>query len=126
MPVFSSAYRCRETAASLVIRNVGERELTLHGYWRLADTPEACANERFPIQVAGLRPGAALHLDAISGRYWAVYGSRKHRPWGIVGTPSGAPWQPPIIDRSQAWEFIVTAPGDADFEVEMSLADREA
>mgnify|MGYP001336781341 CR=1 FL=1 len=126
VPVFSTPYRCRQTVASLIIRNVGERQLTLQGHWRLAETNPACANEHFPVQVAGLPPGAALHLDAISGRYWAVYGGRRHRPWGIVGTPSGAPWQPPIIDRSQAWEFIVTAPGDAEFEVSMSLADREA
>ncbi|WUT94798.1 minor tail protein [Mycobacterium phage PRodriguez] len=126
VPVFSAPYRCRETAASVTIRNVGERQLTLQGHWRLAETNPACKGEQFPIQVAGLPPGGELHLNAVSGRYWARYGGRKHRPWGIVGTPSGAPWQPPIIDRSQAWEFIVTAPGDAEFEVEMSLADREA
>lgn len=126
VPVFSQPYRCRETAVSLIIRNTGARELTLHGYWRLAETNEACDDNRFPVQVAGLPPGADLYLDAISGRYWAFYGGRKHRPWGIVDTPSGAPWQPPIIDRAKAWEFIVTAPGDAVFDVSMSLADREA
>lgn len=126
VPVFAAPYRCRETAASLAIRNTGARELTLHGHWRNAATHEACDERRYPIQVAGLPPSATLYLDAISGSYWAWYGGRKHRPAHIVGTPSGAPWQPPVIDRAEQWEFIVTAPSDAVFEIGMSLADREA
>ena len=126
VPVFAAPYRCRETAVSMVITNTGLREVTLQGYFRQSKTNELCQQELFPIQVAGLPVGSELHLDAISGRYWAVYGGVKHRPWGIVGTPSGAPWQPPIINRADAWEFIVTAPVDAQFQIDMSLADREA
>jgi hypothetical protein len=100
--------------------------LTLQGYFRLCGTPEECDDNRWPVQVTGLPPSAELVLDGISGRYWVNYSSRRRRPVGILGTPSGAPWRPPLIDRSQCWEFVVLTDGYAQFDVSMTLTDREA
>lgn len=126
VPVFDYPLRCHETAATLVIRNNGERDLTLQGSWRLCSALPGCDSGRFPFQVNELPPTAELHLDAITGRYWVYYAGRKRRPVGIVGTPTGAPWRPPIIDRAKCWELVVVTDGDAQFDVSMSLADREA
>ena len=55
-----------------------------------------------------------------------MYKGKVHKTRGIVGTPTGAPWRPIVIDRlTQAYEFVVLAPPDANFEVTMQLVDRE-
>ena len=127
VPVFDYPMRCRETAVSLSITNHADSGgLTLQGYFRLCGTPEECDDNRWPVQITGLPPSAELVLDGISGRYWVNYSGRRRRPVGILGTPSGAPWRPPIIDRSQCWEFVVQTDGYAQFDVSMSLTDREA
>lgn len=126
LPTFDYPLRCHETAVSLVIRNTGVRPLTLQGSFRRCSALEGCDTDQWPIQVNGLPANAELYLDGISGRYWAYHNGRKRRPVGIVGTPSGAPWRPALIDRSKCWEFVAVTDGDAQFDVSMSLADREA
>jgi len=126
VPQFLSPIRCRETAVSMKVRNIGDRPLSLQGYWRRCNTWDECEDQRWQVQITGLPSTAELVLDGISARYWANYRGRKRRPFGMVSTPRGAPWQPPIIDRSVCWEFVVTASSDAEFEIDMSMADREA
>ncbi|AYD82024.1 minor tail protein [Mycobacterium phage Saguaro] len=126
VPTFDYPLRCHETVASLVVRNTGERDLTLQGSWRLCAALEGCDTDQFPFQVNELPPTAELHLDGISGRYWVYHQGRKRRPVGIVGTPTGAPWRPAIIDRSRCWELVAVSDGDSQFEMSLSLADREA
>lgn len=126
VPTFDYPLRCAQTVATLRIKNNAVRGLTLRGYWRRCNALAGCDDERFPFQVAGLPPTAELVLDGISKTYWANYGGRKRRPWGIVGTPNGSPWRPAIIDRALCWELVIVADNDADFDVSLSLADREA
>lgn len=126
LPVFETPRRGISTAVSVNIRNTGVEPLTIQGYWRTCASDERCNDNRFPVEVSGLPAGAELVLDAISGRFHAIYEQRVHDPRRIVSTPNGAPWRPPIIDRSTCWEFVVVAPGSAQFEVSMSMADREA
>lgn len=127
VPTYDYPFRCSETAATVVITNQDPTNpLTVQAYWKLADDSDDCGDDQFPVQINGLPPGAALTLDGISGRFYAVYGPRTYRPVGIVGTPTGAPWIPPTIDRSLLWQFVVIAPTDAAFDVQMSLADKEA
>lgn len=144
VPTLNYPLRCHETAVSMVIHNTGIVALTMQGYWRSCIADPKCEEQLFPIQVAGLPPNNNLILDAVSGRFWAMQedstrpqdrvtsrikrGLRgiRLKAVGIVGTPNGSPWTPPIIDREGCWQFIaVTAPG-ADFEISLSLADREA
>ena len=126
VPTFDYPLRSRETVASLAIRNTSPRDLTIQGYWRRCNFRSDCDDQRFPIQVNELPPSGELILDGVGRSYWVNLGGRKRRPFGIVGTPTGAPWRPAIIDRSLCWEFVVVTDGMATFEVDMTLRDREA
>lgn len=125
IPTMEYAFRCRDTAVSIAIRNTGETPLTLQAFLRVCGTDVRCEDNRFPLQVSGLPPLTELMLDGISGRFWAIYDERKHRAVGIVGTPNGAPWRPPRIDRETCWDFIVQTASSSDFDVTMTLTDRE-
>lgn len=127
VPSFTYPMRCRDSAVSITVRNVGDENLNLQAYFRRCNVRDECDNgDRWPLQITSLPPTAELVLDAPTGTYWVNYFNRRRRPFGIVGTPTGAPWRPPVIDRALCWEFVVLAPGTAAFEVDMRLADREA
>lgn len=127
VPSFDYPMRCRESAVTLTIRNTGTSSLNLQGYFRRCNVRDECdKGDRWPLQVTGLPSTAELVLDGITGRYWVNYHDRKRRVFGVVQTPTGAPWRPPVMDRALCWEFVVLAPGSAEFEVDMRLADREA
>lgn len=126
VPTMDYPFRCRQTAVTQTIRNVGEHSLSLQAFWRVCGTDIRCEDNRFPLQVSGLPPGAELVLDGITGRYKAFYDGYWRRPIGVVGTPNGAPWRPPLIDRQTCWEFVVQTATTSDFEIELSLRDREA
>lgn len=125
VPTFDHPLRTPETVVTLDIANTGADPLTIQGFWRVCDSDARCDNDRWPIQVSGLPPASSLHLDGVTGRYWTVYDGRKHRPMGIVGTPNGVPWRPPVISRDTCWEFVVRSASGGTFDVRMSLADRE-
>lgn len=125
VPTMDYAFRCRETAVSTVIRNTGETPLSLQAFWRECGSDIRCEDNRWPLQIAGLPPGAELVLDGITGRFWANYDERVRRVVGVVGTPNGAPWRPPIIDRETCWDFIVQTAASSEFEVDLVLFDRE-
>jgi hypothetical protein len=126
VPTMDYAFRCRDTAVSLVVRNTGTTNLSLQAFWRVCSADVRCEDNQWPLQIAGLPPSATLYLDGITGRYWVDYDSRRRRPVGIVGTPNGAPWRPPLIDRQTCWEFIAQTASTAQFDVSMTLTDREA
>ena len=125
VPTMDYPFRCRETAVSLSIRNTGDRPLSLQAFWRHCSADVRCEDNLWPLQVSGLPPSAVLHLDGTTGRFWADYDNRRRRPVGVVGTPNGAPWRPPLIDRQNCWDFIMQAAPNANFTVSMTLADRE-
>lgn len=125
MPTMEYAFRGRETAVTLKITNTGASPLTLQAFWRVCGSDVRCEDNRFPLQVAGLPAGAELHLDGITGRFKCWYDEMWRKPMGIVGTPNGAPWRPALLDRQTCWDFIVQCASTAEFEVRMSMADRE-
>ena len=125
VPTMNYAFRCRETAVTTIIRNDGDLPLTLQAFWRICGTDIRCEDNRYPVQITGLPPAAELVLDGITGRFWVNYDGRVRRPVGIVGTPTGAPWLPPVIDRETCWDFIVQTSGSSEFSVALTLADRE-
>jgi hypothetical protein len=125
VPTWSYATRCRETAVTLTIKNTGGGELTAQAYWRPCNSDIRCDIQKFPLQIAGLPAQSSLVLDGVASTYYALLDGIKRRPQYIVGTPNGAPWRPPIIDRENCWEFVIQAPPTAEFTVSMSLADRE-
>ena len=125
VPTMDWPFRGRETAVSVSIRNTGDAPLSLQGFWRVCGADVRCEDNQWPLQVSGLPSGAVLHLDGRSGRFWAEFEGRVRRPVGVVGTPNGAPWRPPLIDRSTCWDFVVQTAPDADFAVSLVLSDRE-
>jgi hypothetical protein len=126
VPTFIAPYRSAETVTTMAIRNTGASALTLQLWWRRCNALDSCDDERFPLQVSGLPASAELVLDGMSGRFWVNYQGRKRRPFGIVGTPSGAPWRPAIIDRALCWELVAVSDGYSSFEIDLAMIDREA
>jgi len=114
-----------ETAINLTFTNTGSAPLTVQTFWRVCGTDERCDDNQWPIQISGLPATASVTVDSILGRTTAAVDGKAYRPVGIVGTPTGAPWRPIVLDRSTCWEFVVVAPVGADFEVDMTLADRQ-
>lgn len=125
VPTLEFPLRGGETAVSTRITNSGSSSLTFQLYWRRCNTDVRCEDNLFPLQVTGLPATATLILNGITGRYWVEMDGRRRRPVGIVGTPNGAPWRPPVIDRSDCFELVAQAPGNTDFAVVLTLADRQ-
>lgn len=126
IPNWLTPPRCRETAATVTVKNEGPDQLTLQMYWKRCDVMESCNSDRWPAQISGLPGFASITLDAVTRRYTAKYAGHPMTPMGIVGTPSGVPWAPPVLDRSHCWEFEILAPAGAEFIAELNLYDREA
>lgn len=125
LPTMEAAFRGRETAMSLTFTNTGSSPLTLQAFLRVCNTDIRCEDNRFPLQISALPPGGILYLDGVTGRYKMWFDEKFRKPVGVVGTPNGAPWRPPLIDRQTCWDFIVQAAPDASFTVSLSMADRE-
>lgn len=126
VPTMVAPFICRDTVVTTRVRNTGETPFTAQMFWRDCGADVRCEQNQFPLQVSGLVPSAELTLDGISGRFWVEYDERLRRPVGMVATPTGAPWRPPLIDRTTCWDFIVQTDGAAEFEVDFVLIDREA
>lgn len=125
LPTMDDPFRGRETAVSLRIKNTGAGLLTMQAFYRVCGSDIRCEDNRFPLQITGLPPGAELFLDGITGQYVCWFDERWRKPVGIVGTPQGAPWRPALLDRQTCWDFIVQAAPGASFAVSMQMADRE-
>lgn len=115
---------CGETAVSLRIVNTGGTALSLQGGMESC-TPGACGGEQFPFQISALPSATELILDAPTGRNWAIHNGVRSRTFGIVSTPRGRPWRPAIISRGDCWELVVRAAASAEFEIELTLAERD-
>ena len=125
LPSRDHPYRCRETAVGLEITNNSESSLSLQAFWRVCGSDVRCENSLWPLQVAGLPPATSLTVDAITGRYWSNYDGKRWRTRGIVGTPTGAPWRPIVLDRATCWELVVVTSDQVDFDVTVTMVDRE-
>lgn len=118
---------CAQTSITVTIKNNDPiNSLTLQAYWKMCDEAEDCGDDQFPVQIAGLPASAAIILNGLDGTYTAQLGRNTYQPIGIVGTSNGAPWVPPLIDRTLCWQFVVVAPEAANFSVDIALADRES
>lgn len=126
VPTMEYPFGCQDTAVSMTITNTGDTDLTLRAFWRECGADVRCDDEYWPLQVNALPPSASLILDAVSAKYWAYYDERVRMPRGIVSTPNGGPWRPPVIDRRVCLDFIVQTASTSEFTVDFTLADRAA
>lgn len=125
MPTLAAPERCRQTAVSVTITNTGTDPLSVQGFFRPTYEDTRCEDTWFPLQINGLLPEASIHLDGTSGRFHAFYSGLRRRAIGLVGTPTGAPWRPALLTRYEEWDFIVQAAPGTQFDVELTLHDRE-
>lgn len=147
VPTVSYPRHCNETAVNVIVKNLsGRAPLTMQSYWQRCATNPLCEDHRFPLQISGLPANFDLMLSAVDGRFWAegythpgtkplvknnvrpsgAYQRKRWRPVGIVGTPSGAPWQPVVINREDCWQLVVVTPPGSNFSVYLELTDRGA
>lgn len=126
VPTMDWPVRGPESVATVMVTNTGTRPLTIQGYWRRCNSLESCDDRRWSFQITGLPAQAEVILDGITVRYWVNHQAKRRRPFGIVSTFTGAPWQPAIIDRALCWELVVVSDADASFDTGLVLTDREA
>lgn len=125
VPTMDWPFSCRDTFVTTRIRNLGTAPLSLQAFWEPCSADVRCEDAHYPLQISGLPAGAEITLDGVTGRFWCWYDDRVRRPIGMVGTPNGAPWRPPIIDRQDCWNFVVQTAEGAELDVELILHDRE-
>ena len=125
LPAIPDPSRCLPAAVSMTVLNTGGSPLTLQGHWETQGTNRAADANLFPFQVSGLVSSAELVLDGATGRYHANHNGRRHVTRGIVGTPRGAPWRPPLVDRSRDYILVVESSSAAEFQITLSVAERE-
>lgn len=126
IPTFDLPAWCQDTVVSIVVTNHADSALTLQAYLKACSIPEDCASDRFPVQINGLPKFCSITLDGVDQRYTATRKGKPVTPMGIVGTPNGVPWRPPVLNRTDCWQFEVLAPPDADFDIDLVMYDREA
>jgi hypothetical protein len=113
-----------ETAMTIAVTNQGTDPVTVNMFLRPCGSTDVCEH-RFPLQIAGLPVGGTAVADSVSGRPYATVGGTRHRQVGIVTTPTGAPWEPVLIDPTDCWELVAEAAQDAVFSVELTFTGRE-
>src|SRR5699024_4134618 len=94
-----------EMGVTLTIHNPTDKPLSLTGHLRECGMEDIC-DERYPIAVRGLPAGQTVVADAPRGRAYGLVGDERVRQVGIVSTPSGAPWSPPVLDGMMCWELV--------------------
>lgn len=116
---------CHESAVTVTVHNTGVVPVTVNMHWRPCGSAQVCDRTGW-LQVSGLPSGASAIADSVSGRPYTVQAGVTYRPVGIVSTPTGAPWQPTILDRHTCWELVAEHTPGADYHVELAVRDREA
>lgn len=114
----SNDFTCGESTMTVAVSNPSTDEnLTVNLWWQVGSAEVGPCEQLHPLQIAGLPPEAMAVADSISGRPYAVVDGNVVRQVGIVGTQSGAPWQPTVLDRSWSWYLVAEAAPDVEFEV---------
>jgi hypothetical protein len=126
LPMLAPPAVCPGTAVTMMITNNSTSALTLLGYWKLATDPEQCSErDLWPVQISGLPGLASIILDGVSGQFYATFANQSVNAVGIVGTPNGAPWIAPFIDRSLQWQLVVIVAPGSDFSVALQIHDQD-
>lgn len=116
---------CDESVVSLRVTNTGTDPLTVNMFWRPCGSTDAC-DQVFPVQISGLASGYTAVADSVTGRPFVEVGGVGHRQVGIVGTPTGAPWQSTTLDSVLCWELVAeAAPGTA-YTVAVDVRERDS
>lgn len=113
-----------EVGVTVTVHNPTDEALSLTGFLRECGQEDVC-DERYPIAVRGLPAGQTVVADAPRGRAYGLVDGEQVRQVGIVSTPSGAPWTPPVIDGIMCWELVLdTAPGTP-VDVTVTVQERQ-
>lgn len=116
---------CDDVVVTVRVTNEGADPLTVIMYWQPCGSTDQC-DRIAPLQISGLPPGHTAVADSVTGRPFVEVDGVAHRQIGIVGTPSGAPWRPMLLEAMMCWELVAeSAPGTA-YSVIVELKERDA
>lgn len=115
---------CKDQAVTLTV-TAGSQPVSVNMWFRPCGDTALCDRTGY-LSLAGLPAGATLVADAVAGRAYGLLGGEQVQQVGIVHTPSGAPWTPPILDSSQCWELVAQSAPGAGYTVQVQVRGRQA
>ncbi|WP_280187053.1 MULTISPECIES: sugar transferase [Nocardia] len=115
---------CKDQAVTLTI-TAGAEDVSVNFWFRPCGETALCDRTGY-LSLAGLPAGGTLVADAVAGRAYGLVDGVQVRQVGIVHTPSGAPWTPPILDSGECWELVAQSAPGADFTVQVQVRGRQA
>lgn len=115
---------CRDEVVSLTV-TAGAAVTSVNVWFRPCGSTELCDRTGY-LSLAGLPAGATIVADAVMRKTYGLVGGQQVRQYGIVHTPSGAPWTAPVLDSGTCWELVAQHEPGLDFSVEISVRGRQS
>ncbi|WP_280475969.1 sugar transferase [Nocardia farcinica] len=123
LPV-ASGVLCVDEVVTVTV-TAGAAPVSANFWLRPCGSTALCDRTGF-LSIAGLPAGATVVADSVARRPYGIVAGQQVRQVGIVGTPTGAPWTPIILDAGQCWELVAQHEPGLDFTVQVSVRGRQA
>lgn len=115
---------CDDTVITVRVTNNSADPLTVIMYWQPCGSVDAC-DRVAPLQVSGLGTDQTVVADSVTGRPYVAVDNIPHRQVGIVGTPTGRPWRPTVLESLTCWELVAEAAPGSDYDVVIETRERD-
>lgn len=115
---------CEDVVITVRVTNNSADPLTVIMYWQPCGSTDSCEREA-PLQISGLGEDQTVVADSVTGRPYVAVDNVPHRQVGIVGTPSGRPWRPIVLESLTCWELVAEAAPGSDYTVIIEMRERD-